>query len=665
MADLTGSLTSNARVLSNGSRYIILDFTQTRIIASNESEIAWSLKGAGTYSGYVMAGPFTVSIDNKQVYSNSTRIKLYKGTVIASGKTIVKHNDDGSKQLPISISAAVYEYAVNVRGSQTFTLVPNPQESTITASDTQIGKKCIININKSVDSYTSTLSYKLYKDDSKSAVLASNTIATKISEKLYEWEILPSFYDLLWNTQKGYCEIACETYNGDTKVGNTKSINIWITMDETVNPTILEYSALNTDPKINVITGENGYVEGQGLITVKCSATANKSAQISSITVTSGTKVYSLENGVASQINNPENSVFVFTITDSRGNTDSQSVELIAYDYIVPSISIADLKMELVPSDNTKARITFSVDGTGYKGYIGSTLNNPTIEFTITDESGQSETIVNTVVMQWSEKIDDYYTDYKVEGITTQVDNPDATYKVKAIIKDLINTDGISSAELGVNRVPVYDYGKNDFNFNVPIYYKDRPYIDTQYESMEFSVSTSINGEPLQSTDQVDWIYQIIQGTYVNMWGKATIDRLSFTKDVGKGEMYTMDQALKIPIPVDIVVGYNTYPYTVNASITHYDNNEEYNATAPGLIMTASPYIYIEGNESYATQYVIVPGLSPEYITGLTCYVSIHITGIKIGALEYNGGYEDDWDDEEDWGDDFPEDEYLGDDYEV
>lgn len=670
MADLTGSLTSSAKTLSSGSRYLTLEFNQSRKIADNESKIMWTLKGAGTYTGYVMSGPFEVKIDNKVVYSNSNRIRLYKGTLVGSGELTVKHNNDGSRQLPISISAAIYDMSTNVSGSQTFTLMPNPRESKVSASDTEIGKVCNIVISKGVDSYTSSISYKLYKDNSRSSVLASGQIdEPKTPKTTIQWEVPTSFYELLWNTPTGYCEIFCTTYNGNNVVGNTTSTAIWITMDESASPQISEYTAVNVDPATVGITGANGYIVGTGLITVKCSALANKSATISGITVINGTNTYNLTDREEFQIANPTDSNFVFRATDSRGKTVERSIELVAYDYTTLSISITQLRMEIDPNDRTKGLITLSVDGTGYNGTIGSTTNAVTVAFTLTDttnEDGKTITVENTAELNWSSELDGAYHFYEVKDVVIPVDDSDATYKVVATVKDLINTEGINSAELSVNRVPVYDYGKNDFNFNVPIYYKNKPYIDIKKTTLEtnYDYDKEIPG-------QVDWIYKTTEDTYVELWGKHTIHSVLFYNQVGnmwapaklkegvdptKIDFSNLDEYLDpyptiiLPLPEDVILelGNMECPLTITASVVALD---EYGTPdTEAILMAASPYVTYDYSG-------LVAGLNcvgAEFYACHSIEISIHISGTK--PTEWLG---DDWDDEDwnedDWGDEYVE----------
>lgn len=101
-------------------------------IASNYKEIYWSLTGAGD-GGYVTCGNFKVVIDGETVYSSSSRVDVWVGTVIASGKKKIYHNSDGKRSFSASAEAGIYEFAVNCRGSGSWELPAIPRYATITS----------------------------------------------------------------------------------------------------------------------------------------------------------------------------------------------------------------------------------------------------------------------------------------------------------------------------------------------------------------------------------------------------------------------------------------------------------------------------------------------------------------------------------------------------
>ena len=86
--------------------------------ANNQSVISWTLKGAGIRSGYwYMAGSFKCVINGTTVYQSSTRIKLFTGTVVASGELAIGHDNNGAKSFSAYAECAIYTSSVNCKGS--------------------------------------------------------------------------------------------------------------------------------------------------------------------------------------------------------------------------------------------------------------------------------------------------------------------------------------------------------------------------------------------------------------------------------------------------------------------------------------------------------------------------------------------------------------------
>ena len=121
-------------------RYLKLSWTATQSVANNTSTIKWTLSAAGVNVNWYSTGPVTCTIDGSTVYSRSSRVDMYKGT-IASGTKTITHNNDGTRTFKVTIRAAIYYYDVNCTGSSTFTLNPidrvpgTPTTATCTAGN--------------------------------------------------------------------------------------------------------------------------------------------------------------------------------------------------------------------------------------------------------------------------------------------------------------------------------------------------------------------------------------------------------------------------------------------------------------------------------------------------------------------------------------------------
>lgn len=117
-------------------RYLTFAWSvSSQSVANNTTTIAWTLKGAGNaQSSWYRSGNFKVVINGTTVYSSSTRIQLYDGTLVASGNFTMAHDTAGNKSFTASAEAGIYTVAVNCSGSGTFTLPQIARAAKITAA---------------------------------------------------------------------------------------------------------------------------------------------------------------------------------------------------------------------------------------------------------------------------------------------------------------------------------------------------------------------------------------------------------------------------------------------------------------------------------------------------------------------------------------------------
>ena len=131
------ALSGSVSTTKYDGRYLKLAWTATQSVANNTSTIKWTLSAAGGNSSWYNTGPVTCVINGTTVYSNSSRVKMYTGT-IKEGSLTINHNSDGTKSFSVSVKAAVYSTSVNCTGSSTFTLNQIPREpgapTSVTAS---------------------------------------------------------------------------------------------------------------------------------------------------------------------------------------------------------------------------------------------------------------------------------------------------------------------------------------------------------------------------------------------------------------------------------------------------------------------------------------------------------------------------------------------------
>lgn len=105
-------------------RYLRFEWSvKSQSVATNSTVIHYVLKGAGgSTTSWYQSGNFKLVIDGRTVYSSSTRIRLYNGTVVTEGDFTLNHTSDGTRSFGAYAEAGIYYVAVNCSGSGSWSL---------------------------------------------------------------------------------------------------------------------------------------------------------------------------------------------------------------------------------------------------------------------------------------------------------------------------------------------------------------------------------------------------------------------------------------------------------------------------------------------------------------------------------------------------------------
>jgi len=163
-----------------------------------------------------------------------------------------------------------------------------------------------------------------------------------------------------------------------------------------------------------------------------------------------------------------DSGTFVFTVTDSRGYSASQTITKEIIDYIPLTCNLST-NPDLV--DGSTANVNITVKGKYFDGSFGAVDNSLTVEYRYkisngtypTDEDGNDVWTSLTGTPSNGE--------YTAQATITELDYTNS-YTFQARAKDAVYTSGVSTVEQVVRIVPVFDWGENDFNFNVSVHSK-------------------------------------------------------------------------------------------------------------------------------------------------------------------------------------------------
>lgn len=314
---------------------------------NNQSVISWTLKGAGIKSGYwYMAGPFKCTVNGTVVYQSNTRIKLYTGTVVASGELAIGHDTNGAKSFSAYAECAIYVTSVNCKGSGSWSLpdigrASQPSLNTWpnNSPDFNIGDTIVVHMNRKSTVFTHTVVLKLGS--------YSYTIGTGVTDNitLDTDKIASSLYAQMPNNNSMTGEIAVATYSGSTVIGTSSCAIIAHVVNS--NPTF-DVSYEDSNSATVAITENNQYIiRNNSTLKISVSnAKALNSAALKSITAVVNGNAYTgtlsgstgtINVGVVNVSHDTEVTV---KLTDSRGNVGQKKITVLVYDWTLPSAII-------------------------------------------------------------------------------------------------------------------------------------------------------------------------------------------------------------------------------------------------------------------------------------------------------------------------------------
>jgi hypothetical protein len=213
----------------------------------------------------------------------------------------------------------------------------------------------------------------------------------------------------------------------------------------TISPTIYDTNSISI-----ALTGDrNKLIRYYSNASVTFGASGNKGATIVSKRVECGGKTLT-NDGTISKVSS---GTFKFTVVDSRGNTKTLSVNKSITNYINLSCSLSNTSF--VPD----GIISFKIKGNCFSGDFGTGGNTIIVSYRYKEYGGTYgnwTTVSNTV------SSNTYSSSVTISGLDYR-----KKYVIQARVADKI--DSVTTNEKTMSCIPVFDWGENDFNFNVPV----------------------------------------------------------------------------------------------------------------------------------------------------------------------------------------------------
>ena len=336
-------------------RYLTFAWTLAeQSIENNTSTISWTLKGAGNAgSSWYNAGNFKVVINGTTVYSSSTRIKLYNGTLVASGTFTIAHGSDGSKSFSASAQAGIYTVAVNCSGSGSWSLPTISRAASLTAAPNFTDEQSpTISYNNAAGNLVSSLQACISLTGSTDNISYRDIPKTGSS---YTFNLTTAERNILRNATPNSNTLNVIFYIRTIINGATyySTLNRTMTIVNAA-PTISGVTYEDTNATTTAITGDDQKIIQNtstvsftlaALAALKGSTLTKVDININSVNVSTSLSGSSVTDKTISYgtINSSSNLNANITLTDSRGNTTtvSKPVTMLAWSLPTAIISCA------------------------------------------------------------------------------------------------------------------------------------------------------------------------------------------------------------------------------------------------------------------------------------------------------------------------------------
>lgn len=451
------SLSGTISKYITGREYRI-EWSATQNIAGNYSDITCvhKLINNAYYDLYINSRSNTCTVDGETKSYTSEAISTTGGSTITLGTTThrVYHNSDGSKSVTITgafnIQATLAgSYVSSITASQSVTLDKIPRAAQITSAPNFTDE----------DNPTITYANNAGTIVSKIEACITNADGTTIYAAYREISTTGNSYTFnLTDAERQAFQAACTGksmtvcfYLKTTLAGDTYYTYVYKTLtianaEPTLAPTVSEANSTAAS-----LTGDaSKLIKYASNANFAFNAQAKKGASITAYNLVCGSKSANTATGTLEAI---DSGTFIFSVTDSRGYTVSQTVSktLIAYFYPTANIKVG------MPTAAGVANL--KVNGTCFNGSFGAVANTCDVQYRHSTDNGTSWSDWQSLAVSQSGN------SYSINTNITGLDYKKA-HTFQARIIDKIATRLTDKPT--VRTIPVYDWGESHFNVNVP-----------------------------------------------------------------------------------------------------------------------------------------------------------------------------------------------------
>lgn len=465
-------------------------------IANNDSALTVNVYFRRSNNGYTSSGTMSTSVtvdgatkaESKNFSNNGTADSL----VFSQTFTGIKHNPDGSKSVSISVTATGNQ-GFSSSGSTNISLDPIPRQATLTAAPnfndeenpTITYSNPAGNAVTALDaciSFTGAVDDIGYRAVSKTGSSYTFNLTADERKKLRQWVTAGS------NSREVIFFLS--TNIGGTIYYSTIKKTVTIIND---TPTLSSTVEITDDLTKELTGNSNTIIKNVSTVNYAINAAAYKEAAINGQWVLNN-GVYKYENtGTFADV---QSGYFLFAASDNRGRHIRAEINKNFIDYVKLTCN-ADINIALTSEE--LATITIKIYGNYFNNTFGAITNDIALAYRYKTESGDYGAWVHPTASVTPTFSGNTY------ELTVTIENLDYrnAYTIQCAASDKVAY--IESVEKTIKAVPVFDWGKNDFNFNVPVKIQGTP--------LDYIVEQG-------SADY--WYYEKWSNGIARLWGSTT-----------------------------------------------------------------------------------------------------------------------------------------------
>ena len=423
--------------------------------SENTSSVGYTLKLKSTTKNFAQYGVGAkVELNGKLVAERDrgTAPKITLGTysevTLLSGTATVGHNSDGSKSMAFaySLDMAAASYTPGaMSGSGTMALTQIPRGATITSAPNFTDEDNPVVKFSNPAGMAMELCIKT-KDESKILVAYRKASGSSYTFSLTQGEREALQAYATKNTATVVFVLRSTLSGGTFFSTSAKTLTI-------KNPApILAPTVEDTNPATLALTGDAGVmVRYQSTVSVTIGASAVKGATLVSQSVTCGGKTLT-QDGTLEGV---EAGTFYFTAKDSRGNSTTKTISKTLVEYLPPTCNIGQGR------PTPQGTFDFAVSGAAFTGSFGVVDNSITVEARYRP---QGAAWGGWKPMEVRPGSSNYTAVLAISGLDYR-----QTYDFQARCTDRLVI--VESQVVALSSVPGFWWGKNDFYFDIPVYF--------------------------------------------------------------------------------------------------------------------------------------------------------------------------------------------------